>query len=116
MTRTQPRPFLGLVLVLGFLWPLTAANPAEPGAPDLSEFKTVDTALTTTIKREQTAAHLPGYLGVLVETTPQGNLSVSAVQPDPPPPHAGAPKDDPPPPIQHQENPACARLRPAPAA
>src|SRR5260370_5319762 len=94
MTRTQPRPFLGLVLVLGFLWPLTAANPAEPGAPDLSEFKTVDAALTTTIKREQTSAHLPGSLGVLVETTPQGNLSVSAVQPDSPAAKAGVQKDD----------------------
>src|SRR5690348_11446328 len=91
MTRTLPRFALGLVLALGFLWPLTAA---EQAGPDLSEFKTVDTALTTTIKREKAAAHLPGYLGVLIETTPQGNLVAADVQPDSPAAKAGIRKGD----------------------
>ena len=38
MTRTLLRYPAGLILVLGFLWPLTAAAPAEPAMPDLSEF------------------------------------------------------------------------------
>jgi M6 family metalloprotease-like protein len=91
MTRTLPRTLLGLALALGVLWPLTAA---EPAASDLSEFKTVDTAITTTIKRDKLAANVPGYLGVLVETTPQGNLAAADVRPDSPAAKAGVQKGD----------------------
>ena len=94
MTRTLLRYPAGLILVLGFLWPLTAAAPAEPAMPDLSEFKTVDTAITTTVKREKPASHLPGYLGVSIETTPQGNLAAADVQPDSPAAKAGIRKGD----------------------
>ena len=98
MTRTLPRYLLGLVLVLGFLWPLTAADPVAPAKTatvDLSEFKTVDNALTATIKKgEKLAQHQVGYLGVLVETSSQGNLFITGVAPDSPAAKAGLKKED----------------------
>jgi immune inhibitor A len=102
MTRTLPRYLLGLVLALGCLWPLLAADPIQPVKaespsllPDLSEYKTVDTAVTTTIKRGGTAAQsLPGFLGVLVEITPQGNLMAVAIAADSPAAKAGLQQND----------------------
>src|SRR5581483_4856701 len=89
MKHNLPRSLLGLVLALGVVAPLLAAE------PDLSDFKTVDTALTTTIKRGEKVTHqLPAYLGVQVATTAQSNLFVAAVAPDSPADKAGLKKDD----------------------
>jgi M6 family metalloprotease-like protein len=88
MTRSLHRYILGLAVVHGVLWSASAAE------PDLSEFKTVDTAKTTAVKREKLTAHQPGYLGLLVETTPQGNVVAATVVPDSPAEKAGLKKDD----------------------
>ena len=55
--------------------------------PDLSDFKTVDTAVTTKIRKSTTTAQAgsPGYLGVLLSTD-GGKLKVSDVEDNCPPP------------------------------
>jgi M6 family metalloprotease-like protein len=92
MMHTLPRYLLGLSIVVGLLWPLTAAEPAKL---DLSDFKTVDKATPTTI---QAASGAPlgqaGYLGVNVELNPQGKLIVADVAADSPAAKAGLQKDD----------------------
>jgi M6 family metalloprotease-like protein len=96
MIRTLPRYLLGLVLVLGLLWPLTAADPVAPETKlDLSEFKTVDKAIATTMKKAAPAVQgQSGYLGVHVATNPQGKLVVADVSLDSPAAKAGLQKED----------------------
>ena len=69
-------------------------KPEQPKL-DLSEFKTIDKAITTTIR---TASGAPqgqsGYLGVHVEVNPQGKLVVADVSLDSPAAKAGLQKDD----------------------
>ncbi len=57
----------------------------DAGLPDLSEFRTVDTAVTTRISRAAPEGVIsqPGYLGVHLEATPEG-LVVRDVEADSP--------------------------------
>ncbi|MBI3824217.1 MAG: M6 family metalloprotease domain-containing protein [Planctomycetes bacterium] len=69
------------------LAPVLAAQDAK--GPDLSEFKTVETAITTKIsKGAATQASSPGYLGVAVNLD-AGNLVVSDVEENSPAAKAG---------------------------
>jgi M6 family metalloprotease-like protein len=101
MTHMLPRSLLGLMLLLGLIWPLPAADdkneekkPAETKL-DLSEFKTVAQAKTTTIRATSGAPQgQAGYLGVHVEVNPQGKLVVGDVSLESPAAKAGLHKDD----------------------
>ena len=91
MTKTLPRYLLGLVLMLGCI---LSAKAEEKKLPDLVGFKTVDQAKTTTIGEGKTTQQQPGYLGILLQTTPQGNLIAADVAVDSPAAKAGLQKDD----------------------
>lgn len=93
MMYTLPRYLLGLSVVVGLFWPLTAAEPAKL---DLSDFKTVDKATLATIQAASGGTPLgqAGYLGVNVEFSPQGKLVVVDVALDSPAAKAGLQKDD----------------------
>jgi M6 family metalloprotease-like protein len=82
-------------LVLGCLLlfaaaPLSAQEAAPKSAPDLAEFKTVDTAITTTIKKGAATAQVgsPAYLGVNLSIE-AGKLTVSGVEDNSPAAKAG---------------------------
>lgn len=80
----------GLLVSLAFLAPPASAQSANTkNEPDLTGYKTVETALTTTIKKGAAAqVGSPGYLGVLVEE--KGNkLVVGDVEPGSPAEVAG---------------------------
>ena len=62
---------------------------AEPPAPDLSEFRTVDTAVTTHISRAAPQAAQPAYLGVNLDADKNGRALVAQVDPDSPAARAG---------------------------
>ena len=62
---------------------------AEPPAPDLSEFRTVDTAVTTHISRAAPQAAQPAYLGVNLDADKNGRAYVAQVDPDSPAAKAG---------------------------
>jgi M6 family metalloprotease-like protein len=70
---------MGLVVVVVFGWGLSAAEPTGPGsaAPDLSEYRTVETAVTAAGTRPSgEAERQPGFLGVSV--TDEGGKAVVA--------------------------------------
>ena len=78
----------GLLLV-----PLLGDAQPAPKGPDLTEFKTVETALTTTIKKlPKTQIGSPGYLGVLVAV--EGKLIVHDVDDNSPAAKAGVQAGD----------------------
>src|SRR5262249_50783950 len=94
------RTSLALALLFAGRATLPAAETAEGhpkdprildrALPDVAEFKTVETAVTTRISRAVAAADVqPGYLGVNVELGPQGKLIVVDVEPDSPAAKAG---------------------------
>src|SRR5438045_9333575 len=96
MTRTLPRWLLGLILVPGLIVPLTAdeKKPDDKKA-DLSEFKTVDKAITAAVKKTgPVVLGQSGYLGVQVAAGSQGKVVVADVVPDSPAAKAGLQKDD----------------------
>ncbi len=80
---------LGLLAILG-------TGPAGADSPDLSEYKTVDTAATTTISRvsSQKSAALPAYLGVLLDPEARQDPVVAAVDADSPAALAGVQPGD----------------------
>jgi M6 family metalloprotease-like protein len=104
MRRTLPAAALGSVILLGFGWAVVAAEPnaaPKPLAekpqtlPDLSEFKTAETAVTTRISRALAVpAGRTGYLGVRVEPDGRGRLAIADVQPDSPAARAGLLRGD----------------------
>src|SRR6266481_4870609 len=58
--------------------------------PDLSEFKTVQTAVTTRVSGSLAdTPSQPGYLGIHVDANPQGRLVIAQVEPDSPAAKAG---------------------------
>src|SRR5262249_22056526 len=72
---------LVLFLFLGVQPAFQAADPPIPAVPDLSEYRTVDNAVTAKIK--PIAAHAatqPGYLGISVAGDPGGKLVVAMVE------------------------------------
>src|SRR5262245_37549560 len=69
---------------------LVSAQKPEAGAEDLSDFRTVETAITTKISKAAPAAVTqPGYLGVHVAPDKQGRLVVAHLQADSPAAKAG---------------------------
>jgi M6 family metalloprotease-like protein len=97
MTRTLPRILLGLVFLLGLIWPLTAADAPESADDkklDLSEFKTVEKATPAAVSKTGPATPgQSGYLGVHVAAG-QGKVVVADVAADSPAAKAGLQKDD----------------------
>jgi M6 family metalloprotease-like protein len=97
MNRTLYRPLAALVLVLGLglsLWAADAVKPSQnPEAkqlPDLSGFRTVETAITTRISAANPEEPgQPGYLGIQVEADPRGRLVIAEVAADSPAAKAG---------------------------
>jgi len=87
MTRRWVRRLapLGAVLAAGLL-----LHAAEPPAPDLSEFHTVDNAVTTHVSKAapNAAAAQPAYLGVNLDLGLKGAV-VAQVEPDSPAGRAG---------------------------
>ncbi len=103
MKRTLPGSVVGLVCLLALGWALAAAEPnaaplplaKAPALPDLSEFKTPETAVVTRISRAVAAStSRPGYLGVRVEPDGRGKLAVADVEPDSPAAKAGLQRGD----------------------
>jgi M6 family metalloprotease-like protein len=90
MTRL-PHTFALIVLALNC--GLIFADPPRDAKPDLSEFKTVETAVTTRISAGLRAGAQPPYLGLLVEAD-NGQLKVAAIEPESPAEKAGVRKDD----------------------
>ncbi len=86
---------LTLLAVLVACWPLVAADPpkdkAESNLPDLSEFRTVDNALTTRVSMAtpSSTGSQPGYLGVNFEPNEKGQLVVTQIEPESPAEQAG---------------------------
>ncbi len=81
-----------LVLLLPVLLHAEPPKPDKPAGPDLSEFKTVDTATKTTISKSslpETTATQPGYLGIHVEKNAAGKLAIKEVEADSPAAKAG---------------------------
>ncbi len=101
MTRTLHRPLAALLACLALGWTLTAAEPTAPvkkpeakapALPDLSQFKTVDTAIKTRVSlaaSEDQPAPQPGYLGIQVAADAGGRLVVAEVEADSPAARAG---------------------------
>jgi M6 family metalloprotease-like protein len=85
---------LALAVAFGLACGFLSAEPPKPASPDLSEFKTVETAVTTRISRSAHAGAQAPYLGLLVEADADGQLKVAAVEPDSPAAKAGLRKDD----------------------
>jgi M6 family metalloprotease-like protein len=80
---------LGLALLLLFGWNLVAAE------PDLSAYRTVDTAITASLtKAGVTATPRLGFLGVHVAPTPQGRLAIDEVAANSPAARAGVQRGD----------------------
>jgi M6 family metalloprotease-like protein len=103
MKRTPPGYALGLVVLLGIGWGLLAAEPnvaprpgdKTPALPDLSEFKTAETATTTRISRAApVAVGHSGYLGVHLEPDGHGKFAVADVAADSPAARAGVQRGD----------------------
>ncbi len=89
MSRTMLRSPFGFLLLVGSSAALWAADPApQPPAkvvvlPDLSEYRTVENAITATLaKGPAQPAALAGYLGVQVTGDRPGELVIGAVEPD----------------------------------
>jgi M6 family metalloprotease-like protein len=85
---------VGLFFILGFAWSLAAAPIDVPKIvhllPDLSEFRTVDKAITTRLSMASAAAvGQAGYLGVYVTPDSRGKLVLAEVAPQSPAAKAG---------------------------
>jgi M6 family metalloprotease-like protein len=89
---------LCLVLTMAVLatWALSAAEPAAPETksdnplPELAEFRTVDTAVTTRISGSLAPTPpQPGYLGILTESEGKDRLRIALVAADSPALKAG---------------------------
>jgi M6 family metalloprotease-like protein len=97
MSRTLPRSLLVLFCIpCGLL----AADPVreigKPSLPDLSEFRTVDKAITTRISKASPTAAVgqAGFLGIHVQPDAGGKLIVAEVAPDSPAARAQLRKGD----------------------
>src|SRR5436190_16672741 len=67
---------------------LAQATPATP--PDLTEFRTVDTAITVRFSHALAAKpSLPAYLGIHVQTDARGQVAIAQVDPESPAGQAG---------------------------
>src|SRR4051812_6142268 len=99
MPRLFPRSLLALFLVFATTWSLGAVGPARAPAtakiqpvilPDLSEFRTVTSAVTTRLAQAGPAqVGQSGYLGVHVTSGGVGKLVVADVEADSPAARAG---------------------------
>jgi M6 family metalloprotease-like protein len=97
MTRNLPRSLAGVGLLLAACVALAQEKaPPKPALPDLSEFKTVQTATTTRIAKAAppAAAAQPGYLGVSTAPDGKGRLVVAEVEDESPASRAGLQKGD----------------------
>src|SRR5437016_14328323 len=93
---------LVLFVFLGFAWAVPAQNPAKDTRPaktpavDLSEFRTVETAITTRISKASPRSNgQPAYLGVHLDAKNDGRLVIAHVQADSPAAHGGLKTGDP---------------------
>lgn len=74
---------------------LSACGLGFAADPDLADYRTVETAITTKVGKAGTLVTPPaGYLGVAVATDPQGKLTVAAVAADSPAARAGVQAGD----------------------
>jgi M6 family metalloprotease-like protein len=95
----RSRPVCGLLVLGSFLvaccLSVAADSKPDPKTPDLSEYRTAEKAVASTIKTALTGpAGQTGYLGVSVERDGRGRLVVEEVQPDSPAAKAGVKKGD----------------------
>ena len=86
MIRLRPLVFIALLAVAPVVW-------SQP-PPDLSEFKTVEHAITAKIVKEKKGSPQPAYLGIGVATVFGDHLAVTEVAPDSPAERAGLQKND----------------------
>ena len=95
MLKTERRRLFVLAALLAGGLHLSLAIAAEP-TPDLSEYRTVATAVTTqTVARARTAPMgQTGYLGVSVEPAKGGKLTLVDVEPDSPAAKSGLQRGD----------------------
>src|SRR5947208_5847793 len=101
MPRIPLSYLLSIGLLAGLGAALLAADPPKdakpedkPALPDLSEYRTVENAITTRIsKAAPTQQAQPGYLGVHIESD-KGKLVVGEVEADSPAANAGLLKGD----------------------
>jgi M6 family metalloprotease-like protein len=88
MSRILLRSLLGFLLLVGAGMALPAADPTrQPPAkaivlPDLSEYRTVENAVVTTVAKGPAQASSQGYLGIHVTSDRPGELVVAAVEPE----------------------------------
>src|SRR5581483_11184283 len=102
MLRARSHFGFVFVLCLASRGNLPAADTVKPGdakpaLPDLAGYRTVDTAVTTTIRPFRTdaaPAAQPGYLGVYVTADEQGQLVLAEVAADSPAIKAGLRRGD----------------------
>jgi M6 family metalloprotease-like protein len=99
MHRPQIRLFV--CVTVACLWALSggtalAQTAGEGKLPDLSEFRTVETAITTKISlaAPSVAVKIPGYLGMHMMTNAQGKIIVADVEEGSPAAKAGLQKGD----------------------
>jgi M6 family metalloprotease-like protein len=90
MNRTLPRLGAAFVLLFALGWSLPAADPVKTAdLPDLSEYRTAEAAITTTIKKAKLpSAAQPGYLGIHVAAA-DNQLVVTEVAANSPAARAG---------------------------
>jgi M6 family metalloprotease-like protein len=95
MTQSKLRYLIGFSAVVALSWGLAAAEPDQPPAPDLSEYRTVENAITTRIsKATPVAANRPGYLGVHVARNGDGKVTIAEVAAESPAAQAGLQRGD----------------------
>ncbi len=94
MNRHAVVRFLGLGFAFLLTAHLLAAEPTTKG-PDLSEYRTVETALKAKdIKSKQVSESQPAFLGVLLEADPNGKYVITDVATDSPAAKAGLKQGD----------------------
>ena len=86
MIRLRPLVFVALLAMAPVVW-------SQP-PPDLSEFKTVENAITAKIVRGKKESPQPAYLGIGVATVFGDHLAITDVAPDSPAERAGLQKSD----------------------
>src|SRR5262245_268344 len=97
MTRTLPSWIIGLMILAGggLILADPPKNAGPPDLPDLSEFKTPETAVTARISRAgPIASTQPAYLGVYVAPDPKGKLILGDIATESPAARAGLRKGD----------------------
>src|SRR5262245_51969584 len=100
MRRLRTRWLLCLVcsglVVLGLTRPMALAQKGEDQPPDLSEFRTAETAVTTKVSLAgpSLSAKIPGYLGLHVTASAKGKVVVTDVEKGSPAAQAGLQKGD----------------------